>query len=135
MKGIIIDIFKFLGETGAWGVVTLSVLIIGVLIYVIFIKTPKEQKKDFQNKNDLQELIKKLALDNRVNHTETQRKISFLEGLVSELKKDFENFEKDQIKDSVEQKTIVKSIDEVIKRVIDITIDLKSLAVKLSEDK
>lgn len=97
------DMIEFIISNGSWGVVSICVIIISLLIYVIF-KLIKNVKK-----------IDDMSI-----------KINNIDMFISEIKSMMNDVENKSIENSVIQQKIVKSLDDVINRIIDITVEFKS---------
>lgn len=120
------EIFEFIKKTGAWGIVSILVVIIAYLLYSIYkiTKYNKDAKKIDNTLKISSTSIKALIETYSKKHEE---ELKNLEELIKDLRNGFDELSKEQTISVTEQKSLIKSIDTIVNRIIDITIDLKSL--------
>lgn len=121
----LLGMFKY----GAWGVVGVCVFIIAWLAYAL-VRIVKAKKEHIL----IIELINKILTQQANLHDKTRKNTCDIISKVNDIKDTLEDVEKRLIESTTEQKgavlNIVKSIDDVITRVMDILLALNTLVNK-----
>jgi len=121
----IVEVFKLYGS---WAVVAVCVMIIGLLLY-LFYKYHKANK----DKINIKDIIANHSKDFSLDHKVFKEKLSELEQSINKLENAYHEFDKNREKDKAFQETMIRNVDQIIQRILDVTVELKNLSFRIKE--